>query len=163
MATETERKFLVLDNSFKAEAFEALPIRQGYLCSSPFSNCSVRVRIRGVKGFLTIKGRGNASGMTRYEFEKEISVEEASELLALAEPGIIEKTRYLVRAADGIHTWEVDEFQGDNSGLVVAEVELSSETEDFSKPEWLGKEVTGDPRYYNSALKSNPFKNWKKD
>lgn len=99
--------------------------------------------------------------MSRYEFEKEISVEEASELLALAEPGIIDKTRYLVRAADGIHTWEVDEFYGDNAGLVVAEIELSSENESFPKPEWLGKEVTGDTRYYNSALKSNPYRNWR--
>lgn len=161
MAIETERKFLVLDDGFKSEAYEALPIRQGYLCSSPYSRCSVRVRIRGAKGYLTIKGRGNASGMSRYEFEKEISVEEASELLALAEPGIIDKTRYLVRAADGIHTWEVDEFNGDNAGLVVAEIELSSENESFPKPEWLGKEVTGDTRYYNSALKSNPYRNWR--
>jgi len=161
VAIEIERKFLVLDDRFKSEAYEALPIRQGYLCSSSSSKCSVRVRIRGAKGYLTIKGRGNASGMSRYEFEKEISVEEASELLALAEPGIIDKTRYLVRAADGIHTWEVDEFNGDNAGLVVAEIELSSENESFPKPEWLGKEVTGDPRYYNSALKSNPYRNWR--
>jgi len=161
MALEIERKFLVLDNSFKSESYDRYPIRQAYLCSSHSSNCSVRVRILGSRGFLTIKGRGNASGMSRYEFEKEITVEEASELLLLAEPGMIDKTRYLVHASDGVHTWEVDEFLGDNNGLVVAEVELSSEAETFSKPSWVGAEVTGDPRYYNSALKTNPYKNWK--
>lgn len=162
MALEIERKFLVLNDLFKDEAYAALPIRQGYLCSSAVSKCSVRVRVCGNQAFLTIKGRGNAGGMSRYEFEKEISVEEASELMLLSEPGMIEKTRYLIHAADGIHTWEVDEFCGDNSGLVVAEIELSSEDEPFSKPVWLGREVTGDPRYYNSALKTNPFKIWPK-
>ncbi|MCQ2182353.1 MAG: CYTH domain-containing protein [Bacteroidales bacterium] len=161
MPLEIERKFLVVDDRFKSEAYEALPVRQGYLCSLASSKCSVRVRVRGSRGFLTIKSRGNAEGMTRYEFEKEIALEEAEELLLLAEPGMIDKTRYLVRATDGVHVWEVDEFHGDNSGLTVAEIELSSEDEPFSRPDWLGVEVTGDPRYYNSALKAVPFRNWK--
>jgi len=161
MAIETERKFLVLDDSFKSEAYAALPVRQAYLSSSVSSKCSVRVRVKGSRGYLTIKGRGNASGMSRYEFEKEISVGEADDLMKLADPGVIEKTRYLIRAADGIHIWEVDEFYGENEGLLMAEVELSAEDEYFPRPSWLGKEVTGDSRYYNSSLRTNPYKNWK--
>lgn len=160
MAIEIERKFLVRSADFKAEAFEALPVRQAYLCSGAGSRCSVRVRTKGPKGYLTIKGRGNSTGMSRYEFEKEISAEEAAELMKLAEPGGIDKTRYLVRASDGKHVWEVDEFHGQNEGLVVAEIELASEDEAFDRPSWLGEEVTGDPRYYNSALAKNPFINW---
>jgi adenylate cyclase len=118
----------------------------------------VRVRINGEKGFITIKGKSNISGTSRYEWEKEIPVNEARELLALCEPGLIDKTRYLVQV--GKFTLEVDEFYGENEGLVVAEVELSFEEELFDKPEWLGKEVTGDKRYYNSQLAKNPFSKW---
>jgi adenylate cyclase len=115
--------------------------------------------VKGEKGFITIKGIGSASGASRYEWEKEIPVEEVQELLKICEPGVIDKTRYLVKV--GEHTFEVDEFYGDNEGLTVAEVELSSEEENFVKPEWLGEEVTGDVKYYNSMLMKNPYKNWK--
>ena len=158
MAQEIEKKFLV-KGDFKAEAFKATRITQGYLCSVP--ERTVRVRVKGDKGFITVKGIGNASGASRFEWEKEIPVEEVRALLELAEPGVIDKTRYLVKATDGIHTWEVDEFDGDNDGLTVAEVELGDESEAFSRPEWLGEEVTGDPKYFNSMLIKNPYKNWK--
>lgn len=146
---ETERKFLV-DGSFKEHAFRAYEVRQGYLCSDP--ERTVRVRLRGDQGFITVKGRGDASGATRFEWEKEIPAEEAEALLALAEPGIIDKTRYLIHNTDGIHVWEVDEFHGANEGLILAEIELSDSNEPFDRPSWLGAEVTGDPRYYNSSL-----------
>ena len=155
MANEIERKFLV-KGDFKSSAVKETRITQGYLSSVP--ERTVRVRIKGEKGFLTIKGIGNASGATRYEFEKEISVDEVNELLAICEPGVIDKTRFLVKA--GEHTYEVDEFYGQNEGLTVAEVELTSENEAFAKPEWLAQEVTGDAKYYNSMLMKNPFKNW---
>lgn len=155
MAKEIERKFLV-KGEFKGEAFKATRITQGYLSSVP--ERTVRVRIKGDKGFITIKGIGNASGASRFEWEKEIPVDEVKELLLLCEPGVIDKTRYLVKA--GEFTFEVDEFYGDNEGLTVAEVELPSEDAAFERPEWLGEEVTGDPRYYNSMLMKNPFKNW---
>ena len=158
MAQEIERKFLV-KGDFKAEAFKAIRITQGYLCSVP--ERTVRVRVKGDKGFITVKGISNASGVSRFEWEKEIPVEEVRALLELAEPGVIDKTRYLVKAADAVHTWEVDEFYGDNDGLTVAEVELDDENETFSQPEWLGEEVTGDPKYFNSMLMKNPYKNWK--
>ena len=158
MAQEIERKFLV-KGDFKAEAFKAIRITQGYLCSVP--ERTVRVRVKGDKGFITVKGISNASGASRFEWEKEIPVEEVRALLELAEPGVIDKTRYLVKAADAVHTWEVDEFYGDNDGLTVAEVELADENEAFSQPEWLGEEVTGDPKYFNSMLMKNPYKNWK--
>ena len=128
MAQEIERKFLV-KGDFKAEAFKAIRITQGYLCSVP--ERTVRVRVKGDKGFITVKGISNASGASRFEWEKEIPVEEVRALLELAEPGVIDKTRYLVKAADGVHTWEVDEFYGDNDGLTVAEVELADENEAF--------------------------------
>ena len=156
MAKEIERKFLVRGD-FKAEAFQATHIIQGYLSHKP----SVRVRIRGDKGYLTIKGPVSASGLSRFEWEKEIAVDEALALLELAEPGRIDKTRYLVKNTDGKHTWEVDEFHGDNEGLVMAEIELGDETDTFDRPDWLGEEVTGDVRYYNSRLKDHPFKTWK--
>ena len=156
MAQEIERKFLVA-GEFKSLAKKATRITQGYLSSVP--ERTVRVRIKGEKGFITIKGIGSASGASRYEWEKEIPVAEVEELLKICEPGVIDKTRYLVEA--GEHTYEVDEFYGDNEGLVVAEVELSSEDENFVKPEWLGEEVTGDVKYYNSMLMKNPYKNWK--
>lgn len=156
MAQEIERKFLVAGD-FKAEAEKATRIIQGYLSSVP--ERTVRVRVKGEKGFITIKGIGNQSGASRFEWEKEIPTQEAEQLLAICEPGVIDKTRYLVKS--GEHTFEVDEFYGDNDGLTVAEVELSSEDEDFVKPAWLGEEVTGDVKYYNSMLMKNPYKNWK--
>lgn len=121
----------------------------------------VRIRIRGDKGFITIKGASNASGTSGFEWEKEIGLEEAEALLALAEPGAIDKTRYMVRNSDGRHIWEVDEFHGDNEGLTVAEIELEDENEPFGRPDWLGKEVTGDSRYFNSSLKDYPYTKWK--
>ena len=117
------------------------------------------MRVKGDKGFITIKGIGNASGASRYEWEKEIPVEDVKELLLICEPGVIDKTRYLVKA--GEYTFEVDEFYGDNEGLIVAEVELPDENAAFERPSWLGEEVTGDNRYYNSMLMKNPYKNWK--
>ena len=156
MAQEIEKKFLVAGD-FKPFAKTATRITQGYLSSVP--EHTVRVRVKGEKGFITIKGIGNQSGASRYEWEKEIPVAEVEELLKICEPGVIDKTRYLVDAGD--HTYEVDEFYGDNEGLVVAEVELSDEAEAFVKPEWLGEEVTGDVKYYNSMLMKNPYKNWK--
>ncbi len=155
MAQEIERKFLV-KGDYKSSTKKETRITQGYLSSVP--ERTVRVRIKGDKGFITIKGIGNASGASRYEWEKEIPVSEVKELLELCEPGIIDKTRFLVDA--GKHTFEVDEFYGDNEGLTVAEVELSDENEDFIKPEWLGEEVTGDARYFNSMLMKNPYKKW---
>ena len=158
MALEIERKFLV-KGDFKNEAFKATRIIQGYLSSDP--GRTVRVRVKGNKGFITVKGTSNTSGATRFEWEKEISMDEAKALLDLAEPGVIDKTRYLVKNTDGVHVWEVDEFHGDNDGLIVAEVELAEEDETFDKPGWLGEDVTGDPRYFNSMLSKNPYNNWK--
>jgi adenylate cyclase len=155
MAQEIERKFLV-NGDFKSVATKATRITQGYLSSVP--ERTVRVRIKGDKGFITIKGVGSSSGASRYEWEKEIPIAEVEELLQLCEAGVIDKTRFLVKA--GKHTFEVDEFYGENEGLVVAEVELSSEDENFEKPSWLGNEVTGDVKYYNSMLMKNPFKSW---
>ncbi|NDI99601.1 CYTH domain-containing protein [Flavobacterium sp. LaA7.5] len=154
--TEIERKFLVLNSNYKQEAFAQTRISQGYLNSHP--ERTVRVRIKGDKGYLTIKGMGNESGTTRMEWEVEISVLEAQELLRLCEKGAIDKMRYEVKA--GRHTFEVDEFFGENEGLVIAEVELEYENEAFEKPEWLGQEVTGDERYYNAYLSRNPFTTW---
>lgn len=155
MAQEIERKFLV-KGEFKQQSIKATRITQGYLSSVP--ERTVRVRIKGDKGYITIKGIGSASGASRYEWEKEIPLSEVEQLLAICEPGVIDKTRYLVKSGD--HTFEVDEFYGENEGLVVAEIELASEGEAFIKPEWLGVEVTGDARYYNSMLMKNPFKSW---
>lgn len=155
MAQEIERKFLV-KGDFKPESVKATRITQGYLSSVP--ERTVRVRIKGDKGYLTIKGIGSNSGASRYEWEKEIPVAEIDELLKICEPGVIDKTRFLVPA--GSHTFEVDEFYGANEGLIVAEIELTSEDESFLKPAWLGEEVTGDPRFYNSMLMKNPYKNW---
>ncbi len=155
MAQEIEKKFLV-KGDFKNLVTKSQRITQGYLSSVP--ERTVRVRIKGEKGFLTIKGIGNESGASRYEFEKEITVEETKELLKICEPGIIDKTRYLV--ASGKHTFEVDEFYGENEGLIVAEVELESENENFIKPEWLGEEVTGEVKYYNSMLMKTPYTKW---
>ena len=155
MPQEIERKFLV-KGDFKPFVTKQTRIVQGYLSSVP--ERTVRVRIKGEKGFLTIKGIGSESGASRYEWEKEISLEEAQDLLKICEPGVIDKIRYLVKA--GEHTFEVDEFFGENQGLIMAEVELSSEEEAFEKPAWLGEEVTGYTRYYNSMLMKNPYKHW---
>ena len=154
---EIERKFLTICDAFKKEAFAQNRIIQGYLSSVP--ERTVRVRIKGDTGFLTIKGASNESGLTRLEWEKEIPVEEAQKLMALCEKGVIDKTRFEVKV--GQHVFEVDEFYGENEGLILAEIELSSETETFEKPSWLGKEVTGDNRYYNSYLSQNPFGDWR--
>ena len=156
MAQEIERKFLV-KGDFKSEVFKSTRITQGYLSSVP--ERTVRVRVKGDKGFITIKGIGNETGASRYEWEKEIPVEDVQELLKICEPGVIDKTRYLVK--NGKYTFEVDEFYGDNDGLTVAEIELPSEDAAFNKPAWLGEEVTGDVRFYNSMLMKNPYKNWK--
>ena len=153
---DIERKFLVCGEDYKQQAFHHSRIKQGYISSR--RGATVRVRLRDGQGFLTIKGPSDDKGMSRYEFEKEISAEEAAHLFELCEPGIIDKTRYLVRA--GNHTFEVDEFYGDNQGLVMAEVELQSETETFEKPSFIGQEVTGDRRYYNSHLREYPYSQW---
>jgi adenylate cyclase len=156
MAQEIEKKFLVTADSYKTEAVKQTRITQGYLSSVP--ERTVRVRIKGKSGYITIKGIGNDSGASRFEWEKEIPVSEVEELLKICEPGVIDKTRYEVKA--GNHTFEVDEFYGDNDGLVVAEVELQNEQDHFEKPAWLGEEVTGQTKYYNSMLMKNPFKKW---
>lgn len=156
MALEIERKFLVLDDSFKHEAFSSSHIRQGYICSE--RGRTVRVRIRDTQAYITIKGPSPDGGLSRYEFEQEIPLNDAEQLMLLCEPGIIDKRRYLVRS--GNHTFEVDEFSGDNEGLVMAEVELSASDEAFLKPSFIGKEVTGDRRYYNSQLRRHPFRQW---
>ena len=157
MAVEIERKFRVKSDDFKAQASKETRIIQGYLCSVP--ERTVRVRVKGDKGFITVKGIGSASGASRYEWEKEISVKEAQELLAICEPGVIDKTRYLVPFAG--KTFEVDEFYEANEGLTVAEIELDSEDEAVEFPVWLGEEVTGEARYYNSMLMKQPYTTWK--
>ena len=153
---EIERKFLVKNESFKSLATAKKKIAQGYLNTNP--ERTVRVRIADEKAFLTIKGKGNETGMTRFEWEKEIPLEEAKSLLELCEKGVIEKTRFEIPS--GKHLFEVDEFYGENVGLIIAEIELSDENEAFEKPDWLGKEVTNDERFYNAYLSKNPFKNW---
>ena len=159
MAQEIERKFLVLDDSFKHEAFSKSHIQQGYICSE--RGRTVRIRIKDNRAYLTIKGPSENGGLTRYEFEREIPLEDGQQMMQLCEPGIIDKTRWLVKS--GNHTFEVDEFFGDNEGLVVAEVELSYEDEPYKKPHFIGKEVTGDRRYYNSQLRLCPFQKWCSD
>ncbi|MBX9189398.1 CYTH domain-containing protein [Bacteroides sp. K03] len=155
MAQEIERKFLVIGD-FKSQAFEQSRIVQGYISSA--RGRTVRVRIRNGRGYLTIKGASNESGTSRYEWEKELPLHEAEELMKLCEPGVIDKTRYLVRS--GEHIFEVDEFYGENEGLIVAEVELNAEDEAFVKPSFIGQEVTGDVRYYNSQLMKKPYTTW---
>lgn len=158
MAQEIERKFLVEGEDFKREAYAVSHIQQGYIGTKP--GRTVRIRIRDERAYLTIKGPSGNAGLSRYEFETEISPVDARDLLLLCEPGLIDKHRYLVKSPDGEHVWEVDEFHGDNEGLVMAEIELRSETESFEKPHFIGKEVTGDRRYYNSHLRTNPYKLW---
>jgi len=153
---EIERKFLVVSEDFKNEAFKNSRIKQGFLNSDP--ERTVRLRITGDKAFLTIKGKSSKNGLSRFEWEKEIDINEAEALFELCEPGIIEKTRYLVKAGDFV--FEIDEFYGENEGLKVAEIELNKETDTFEKPQWLGREVTGEIKYYNSQLSKKPYKNW---
>lgn len=155
MPLEIERKFLV-GGEFRPSAIRVTRIMQGYLSSVP--ERTVRIRLRDNKGYLTVKGLSNHSGTSRYEWEKEIPAEDALQLLELCEPGVIDKTRYNIPA--GRHIYEVDEFHGENAGLILAEIELSSENEIFEKPSWLGNEVTGNPIYYNASLSKTPYKNW---
>ena len=156
---EIERKFLVKDDSYRQLAYSSSRILQGYICSG--HGRTVRVRRRDRSAFLTIKGPSADGGLSRYEFEKEITLDEAKHLFALCEPGIIDKTRYLVRS--GQHVFEVDEFYGENKGLVIAEVELSAPDEAYEKPDFIGEEVTGDRRYYNSYLRQLPYSKWSTD
>jgi adenylate cyclase len=153
---EIERKFLVTSDAFIALAHSKNQIAQGYLNSHP--ERTVRIRIKGESGFLTIKGKGDETGTTRFEWETEISLTEAKPLLALCEKGVIQKTRYEIKS--GKHTFEVDVFSGENEGLIIAEIELSSADEAFEKPDWLGVEVTNDERYYNAYLSQNPYNAW---
>lgn len=153
---EIERKFLVTSEDFKKQASKKTLFIQAYLNTHP--DRTIRIRISGEKAFMTIKGRSSENGLSRFEWEKEIKLGEAKELLKLCEPGKIEKYRYLVEF--GAHTYEVDEFLEDNEGLFLAEIELDSEKEKFEKPHWLGEEVTGNLAYYNSNLIAKPFKNW---
>lgn len=153
---EIERKFLVTSTAFLDEFRAKNRIIQGYLSSVP--ERTVRVRVKGDKGYLTIKGKSSNSGMSRMEWEKEITLEDAKQLLQLCEAGVIDKIRYEITV--GKHLYEVDVFSGDNEGLILAEIELESEKEAFEKPSWLGIEVTNDNRYYNAYLSQKPFKNW---
>lgn len=153
---EIERKFLVISNSYKTEAFKSSRITQGFL--NTHKERTVRIRLKNNVGFITVKGASTKDGLSRFEWEKEITKDEAEALLKLCEPGVIDKTRYEIKA--GNHVFEVDEFYGENDGLVIAEVELNTEKEAFFKPDWLGKEVTGDIKYYNSQLSKKPFKTW---
>lgn len=153
---EIERKYLIKSLDFKNHYSKKSDIAQGYLSS--VAERTVRVRIKGEKGFLTVKGIGNETGVSRFEWEKEIAVTEAKELLKLCEKGVIEKTRYEV--ISGNHLIEIDVFHGENDGLILAEIELKNENETIEKPDWLGDEVTNDKRYYNSYISQNAYKNW---
>lgn len=153
---EIERKFLVKNDNFKRESFQQYRISQGYLNSHPAR--TTRIRLRDKEAFITIKGKSSEDGLARFEWEKRIEYEDAEVLLKLCEPSVIEKTRYLVKAEE--FTFEVDEFYGDNEGLIVAEVELESTDDAFPAPDWLGEEVTGNKQYYNAMLSKHPFKDW---
>lgn len=159
MNIETERKYTVENTRYKEMAFKSTYIKQGYIAETEKS--TVRIRIRNKKGYLTIKGRGNDSGMSRPEWEKEIPLKEAEELFTFCRRGIIEKKRYEINFEG--HIFEVDEFYGENKGLTIAEVELSNENEEVKLPGWIKKEVTGDKRYYNLSLSKNPYIYWKKE
>ncbi|MEO1030751.1 MAG: CYTH domain-containing protein [Bacteroidota bacterium] len=154
---EIERKFLVTSQLFKKEASNSYVIKQGFL--NTHEERTVRIRLKNDTGYITVKGKSSKDGLTRFEWEKEISKEEAESLLALCERPIIDKIRYEIKF--GHHMFEVDEFFSDNTGLIIAEIELQSKDEVFEKPEWLGKEVTGDIKYYNSQLSKEPYKYWK--
>ena len=158
MGIEIERKFLITSDAFKHESYEKIHIKQGFLNSH--KERAVRIRVADKKAFITVKGKSNRAGISRYEWEKEIGVKDAEELLLLCEKTIIEKNRFLVKSNS--HVFEVDEFLGANKGLVVAEVELSDENQNYTKPSWLGQEVTGQIKYYNSNLSKNSFSNWGK-
>ena len=153
---EIERKFLVTSTDFISESQVHFEIAQGYLSSHP--KRTVRVRIKGDKGYLTIKGKGNESGISRFEWEKEIPLDDAKNLLLLCEKGVIHKTRYNINK--GKHTFEVDVFHDENNGLIIAEIELNNEEEIYEKPNWLGKEVTNNENYYNAFLSRKPFSSW---
>jgi CYTH domain-containing protein len=153
---ETERKFLVTDMSFLGEAFRSQHIVQGYICAD--AERSVRVRICGDNGFLTIKSASDERGWSRYEFEQQVALEEAAELMKLCLPGRIDKVRHYVRVGDRV--WEVDVFSGANEGLIVAEIELESVAAVFERPSWVGEEVSGDTKYYNMMLSQYPYSEW---
>lgn len=157
MFQEIERKFVVVGD-FKDQATNCTHIQQGYIASG--NGRTVRVRIRDEKGYLTIKGPSGKEGLSRFEWEKEISLSEAQALMSICEPGIIDKHRYLVPNTDGRHTWEIDVFHGDNDGLIMAEIELQSEDDAYEKPDFIGPEVTGDRRFYNSHMRKYPYKMW---
>lgn len=154
---EIERKYLVKSRAYREEAIKKEEIVQGFLNTHP--DRTVRVRLSGEQGFMTVKGRTDNEGITRFEWEREIPATEARALLEICEPGVIRKVRYFVRS--GTHLIEVDEFGGANEGLVIAEIEMQEINEIIVKPEWLGEEVTGDPKYYNSQLSKNPYSTWK--
>lgn len=156
MGLEIERKFLVKSNDYKNESHNKSYIKQGFLNSN--KKRTVRIRISDEKGFITIKGISDESGLSRYEWEKEIPVIDAEQLLLLCEKGVIEKNRYLIK--QGPHIFEVDEFLKENEGLIIAEIELTNKNELFQKPKWIGKEVTGEAKYYNSNLSKNPYAKW---
>lgn len=156
MNIEIERKFLVLSSEFKDQAYTSSHLVQGYLSTD--KNRTVRVRIKDDQGYLTIKGKSSDNGLSRFEWEKEISKREALNLLTLALPGVIEKTRYFISFRN--HIWEIDEFLGENKGLILAEVELESESEEFIKPDFIGEEVTGNQKYYNSYISQYPYSTW---
>lgn len=156
MSLEIERKFLVLNDSYKRLSFSHTHIQQGYITSTP--GRTVRIRLRDDRAYLTIKGPSHDGGLSRYEFEQEIPLDDARQLLLLCEPGIIDKTRWLVQSGD--HVFEVDEFFGENEGLVMAEVELHAPTDPVIFPDFIGPEVTGDRRYYNSQLRQHPYTKW---
>ena len=153
---EIERKFLVASNAYKDEAFKSTRIIQGFL--NTHKKRTVRVRLKGDRAYITVKGQSSEDGLSRFEWEKEISKAEAESLLNICESGVIDKIRYEVKIKN--HTFEIDEFFGANEGLVIAEVELGSENEAFETPYWLGEEVTGHIKYYNSQLSKQPYKNW---
>jgi len=155
---EIERKFLVKSDAFKNEACQKFRIIQGFLNRDP--ERTVRVRLKDDKGILTVKGLSSNDGLSRFEWEKEISKNDAKALLEFCEKGVIDKIRYEIKVNH--HIFEVDEFFGDNEGLVVAEIELNSEGETFTKPDWLGEEVTGNIKYYNSQLSKLPYNTWDK-
>ena len=153
---EIERKFLVTSDAYKTASFKCTRIIQGYLNTD--KERTVRVRLKGDIGFITVKGLSTNDGLSRFEWEKEISKKEAEALLKISEPGIIDKVRYEIKV--GNHIFEVDQFHGKNEGLTIAEIELTSEDDYFVKPQWLGEEVSGDSRYYNSNLATHPYVNW---
>ncbi|MCD7976418.1 MAG: CYTH domain-containing protein [Tannerellaceae bacterium] len=155
---EIERKFLV-KGDFYPFVTASKRLVQGYICSDP--RRTVRIRISGEEGYITIKGMSDEKGLSRFEFEQQIPLTDAEALLQLCDPGIIDKIRHYIPAGNG-RQWEIDVFHGENQGLVIAELELGSEEEEFEKPFWLGKEVTGDKRYYNAMLSRNPYQSWKK-